>query len=317
MNTIPSIFNQRQINHTVMGGAEKSSPAKMPVDCIVLNRTEKASRSRVFDNLIYRGFNSIISVESSSNRFATENAASLYPSVSFVVALEKITEGDMLNLGMSLASAPYVLVLQDDMCMDDISFTPQLAKKLMALNDFCVCPRLTTSTFQSIPIRFLPTVEKSVFTVASSPSLQEGDVTLYPADLAGFYDRNKFIQLGGADYTISSAYWQKVDLFCRAWLWGERVSVQTAFSFSYSGDVPEENQTVDSSYLRFYIKNLLPVFKNDHAEIPISSFFAFRAHRSCSFRDALELFGLARKWTEKNKYRFKKDAATLIQNWGK
>ncbi|MBQ1794844.1 MAG: hypothetical protein II110_04095, partial [Treponema sp.] len=65
MNTIPSIFNQRQINHTVMGGAEKSSPAKMPVDCIVLNRTEKASRSRVFDNLIYRGFNSIISVESS------------------------------------------------------------------------------------------------------------------------------------------------------------------------------------------------------------------------------------------------------------
>ena len=160
-------------------------------------------------------------------------------------------------------------------------------------------------------------MEKSVFTVASSPSLQEGDVTLYPADLAGFYDRNKFIQLGGADYTISSAYWQKVDLFCRAWLWGERVSVQTAFSFSYSGDVPEENQTVDSSYLRFYIKNLLPVFKNDHAEIPLSSFFAFRAHRSCSFRDALELFGLARKWTEKNKYRFKKDAATLIQNWGK
>jgi len=300
-----------------MGGAEQSSLSKMPVDCIVLNRTDRTSRSRVFDNLIYRGFNSIISVERGSNRFATANASSLYPSVRFVVALEDVTAGDMLNLGMSMATAPYVLVLQDDMCMDDILFNPQLAKKLIALNDFCVCPRLTTSTFQSIPVRFFPTAEKSVFTVASSLSIQEGDVTLYPADLAGFYDRNKYIQLGGADYTISSAYWQKVDLFCRAWLWGERVSVQTSFSFSYSGDVPEENQTVDSSYLRFYIKNLLPVFKNDHAEIPLSSFFAFRARRSCSFRDALELFGLARKWTEKNKYRFKKDAATLIQDWGK
>ncbi|MCR5319217.1 MAG: hypothetical protein K6E22_13410 [Treponema sp.] len=317
MNTIPSIFNQRQINHTVMGGAEQSSQSKMPVDCIVLNRTDRTSRSRVFDNLIYRGFNSIISIETGSNRFATANASSLYPSVRFVVALEDVTAGDMLNLGMSMATAPYVLVLQDDMCMDDILFNPQLAKKLIALNDFCVCPRLTTSTFQSIPVRFFPTAEKSVFTVASSLSIQEGDITLYPADLAGFYDRNKYIQLGGADYTISSAYWQKVDLFCRAWLWGERVSVQTSFSFSYSGDVPEENQTVDSSYLRFYIKNLLPVFKNDHAEIPLSSFFAFRARRSCSFRDALELFGLARKWTEKNKYRFKKDAATLIQDWGK
>ncbi|MBP5697725.1 MAG: hypothetical protein J6X11_13935 [Treponema sp.] len=317
MNTIPSIFNQRQINHTVMGGAEQSSDAKMPVDCIVLNRTDKISKSRIFDNLIYHGFNSIISVEAGSNRFATENVASLYPKVMFVVALEEITSGDMLNLGMSLATAPYVLVLQDDMCMEDISFNPQLAKKLIALNDFCVCPRLTTSSFQSIPVRFSPTVEKSVFNVASSLSIQEGAVTLYPADLAGFYDRNKYIQLGGADYTITSPYWQKMDLFFRAWLWGERVSLQPSFNFSYAGDIPEENQTVDSSYLRFYIKNLLPVFKNDHAEIPLTSFIAFRANRSCSFRDALELFGLARKWTEKNKYRFKKDAATLIQDWGK
>ena len=253
MNTIPSIFNQRQINLTVMGGTEKSSQEKMPVDCIVLNRTDKASKSRLFNNLIYRGFKNIISVESGTNRFGTVNAVSLYPSVRFVMALEKITEGELLNIGMAQSESPYVLVIHDDMAVEDISFTPQLVKKLVAAKEFCICPRLSTSNFQQIPVRFFPTAEKSVFTVASSLSAQEGDVTLYPSDLAGFYDRNKYIQLGGADYTITSSYWQKVDLFCRAWLWGERVSLQPSFTLSYSGDVPEENQTVDSSYIRFCV----------------------------------------------------------------
>lgn len=316
MNTIPSIFNQRQINHIVTGGLENESQS-MPVDCIVLSRADKAYRSRVFDNLIYKGFFNIISVEGGESRFATDNVALLYPSVKFVVALEEVTQGDLLNLGMSHASSPYVLVLQDDMCSQDFQFTAGLAKKMIELDSFCVCPRLFTSSMQQLPVRFAPSSEKSVFAVENATGVQEGKETLYPYDLAGFYDREKYIRLGGIDYTITSSYWQKLDLFCRAWLWGEKILEEPSFSLTYSGDVPEENQTVDSSYIRFYIKNLLPVFKNDHAEISSGEFFAFWRSRSVSLKDAIKLFSMARRWTEQNKYRFKKDAASLIQNWGK
>src|SRR5574344_2942226 len=66
MNTIPSIFNARQINRTVLGGTERPDKVTMPVSCIVLSRCGNQYRSRVFENLAECGFERIISVEQQS-----------------------------------------------------------------------------------------------------------------------------------------------------------------------------------------------------------------------------------------------------------
>src|SRR5574344_2539315 len=66
MNTIPSIFNARQINRTVLGGTEHPDKVTMPVSCVVLSRCGNQYRSRVFENLVESGFEKIISREKQS-----------------------------------------------------------------------------------------------------------------------------------------------------------------------------------------------------------------------------------------------------------
>ena len=301
MNTIPSIFNERQINYSVIGGSEKPSKILMPVTCVVLSRGGRAYRSRVLENVSKCGFERVLIIEDSNKSLAGDNDTLLYPSIKFIVPLERANTGELINTAIELAESQWVLVLQDDMCASPLSFPPPLAKKMIENNRFCICPKLTTSSLQVLPIRYVPSAEKSVFSVE-----------------AGFYNKEKFIQLGGFDYTISSPYWQKLDLFFRAWLWGESVSIDTSLSFAYAEEIPEENKTMDLAYLRFYLKNLLPTFKTDHAEIPMQSFIVvvLKMKKFSNLSEAVKSFFEARRWTKENTYRFKKDAAYLIEHWG-
>lgn len=317
MNTIPSIFNQHKVSYTVLGGSESPQKILMPVTCVVLCRNGKHFRTRVLENILQKGFEKVICVSTVSEKKAADSFARQFPAVQFLVAQERVPQGELLNIAFSEAGTDYVLVVQEDMCMDKVSFNAALASRLMKKGQFCIAPRLFSSGSTKVPVVFSPSAKKSVFTVESDFSFSDGQPTLYPADYAGFYDREKFILLGGIDYTISSGYWQKVDFFFRAWLWGETVSVASGFEFSYAESVPEEDHTVDISYLRFYLKNLLPVFSTDHARIPPLSYFAFKSRSSCGFVESFKQFKDAVRWTEKNQYRFKADAVSIIENWGK
>ncbi len=317
MNTIPSIFNLKKFNYTVLGGSEKPEKILMPVTCIVLNRTGSQYRSIVLENVLKCGFEKIISIENNVRNFNSDAMTRLFPCIKFIQTLEDVNIGDLINLGMSESASPYVLVVHDDMCMDDLLFNATLAKKLIAQKQFCFVPRLLTRDKQSVPVRFIPSVNKSVFYVESSISIGDGVNTLYPFDHAGLYDRQKFMQLGGFDYTITAPYWQKLDLFVRAWLWGETISLSTSMQFVYGQDVPVEDNTVELSYLRFYLKNLLPSFQSDHAVLSVGKFFHYRRRSRCGLSEDVKQFRDARRWVQENKYRYKKDAASLIQDWSK
>ena len=67
--------------------------------------------------------------------------------------------------------------------------------------------------------------------------------------------------------------------------------------------------------LRFYLKNIAPVFSTDHAYIPISRVFSYIQKSSLDIFSAIDDFKDARKWVEKNKYRFKMDIPYLVNNW--
>ena len=317
MNTIPSIFNERKISYTVFGGSEQPSRVTMDVTCIVLSRNGRHYRSMVIENLLAKGFEKIISVNPKSEQVSVEQLARHFPTVEFLVALENVSQGELLNIAFAHAKSEYVFVVQEEMCSEKINFTSSLAEKLIEKNQFCVVPRLASSSSLKLPVVFTPLTKKSVFTVEMENAVGDNHKTLYSFDYAGFYNREKFSLLGGIDYTITSPYWQKLDFFMRAWLWGEKITVSNSMEFTYADSIPEEDRTVELSYLRFYLKNLLPVFISDHAKILRRSFLTFKLRNSCGFVESLKQFKDAVRWTCENQYRFKTDAVALIENWSK
>ena len=315
MNITPSISSKKKINHTALGGAAPMSKVAMPVACLVINRVINQYRSIVFKNILACGFEQIVSVESYSNTRNTEKLSQEFPMVKFICALESCTKGDLLNLGMEEIKSPYVLVIHEDLCIDGFKFTTVLAKKLIEFNCFCVSPRLMTPDQQVLPVRFTPSVKNGSFESDSSLGVVDKAATLYPFDFTGFYDTKKFLQLGGFDSFIESPYWQKLDFFFRAWLWGEKIFLSSAFSLTYSSEIFVEDRTLDYSSQQFYLKNLLPVFKNDHCEIKRFSYFSFKSHSAWGFGESRKLFNQIRKWIKDNMYRFKMDAVMLTENW--
>ena len=98
MNTIPTIFNERKVAHTIVGGTiKKSDEVIPPFTVILLNRGGRYYRSAVFQNLENAGFNSVISIEMSNEPYDIENLSIRFPCVKFLVPLDQVTVGEMIN----------------------------------------------------------------------------------------------------------------------------------------------------------------------------------------------------------------------------
>lgn len=317
MNTIPTIFNERLISRTVLGGKKVSAKIKMNVSVILLNSGGTHLRAQNLENLQNCGFKHIISMETNAENYNLEDLVNQFPTVKFIIPQEKVTDGDLINIGMSETDADYVFVLRDTIQISNFVLSSNVAQKLMEKNCFCYVPRMMLDKTQVVDIDFIPTVQKGVFKIASTSTVVDGRETLYPVGFIGLFNRQKFIQLGGYDYTIESPYWQNIDLSLRSWLWGEKTVVATGISLSFLDNSPVEDTTSNLSQFRFYLKNLAPVFNLDHGELLKSSFFRTMRRSCCGFVETVKQFNDAREWVEKNKYRFKTDAAQLITEWGK
>src|SRR5574344_870495 len=316
MNTIPLIFNERQINRTVIGGRQSPADVTMDIAVILLNSSGSHFSTQTLELLVKCGFASIISVEPDSGNFNLEEISRRFPSVKFIIPLEKVTDGDMINIGMGEVSSPYVLVLRDTLYLGAGILQPRLAEHLTSQGKYCIVPRMLSGSKQAVPVQFIPQAEHGHLRTEASAVVTDAMHTLYPFDYIGLYSRLKFIQLGGFDYTILSPYYQNLDLAVRSWLWGEETCLSTTFLLSYSGEPPIEDTTADLSYLRFYLKNLMPRFRTDRGVISDMSFFSFLAHSSCGLFEAQRQFRDAQRWVNVNRLRFRTDIQHLIENWG-
>ncbi len=320
MNTIPLIFNERHIERTVLGGKNSlvegiPSDARIPCSLVLLNRGSNHYRQQTIDSLQKVGFAEIISVENSSLSYNLEDFALRHPLVKFIVPQENLTIGDMINIGITECKCEQVLVIWNDIHINLNMFTPQLYTKLVSENILCVSPHLQSANHQSLPIEMVPSIEKGRFAISPSTALRDNERTAYPFDFIGLYNRQKFMQLGGFDYTISTAYWQNLDFSLRAWLWGEEIRLSSSFKLKYEDESPLENSTADFTQLRFYLKNCAPSFYNDYSYIPISRYFSFVKQFPGTPFVALKMFKDARKWVRINRYRFKMDVVSLVKNW--
>ena len=218
MNTIPSTFNEYEINRTVLWGRGENPGFQLDITAILLNRSGSHLKTQIFDSLIQCGFKSIISVEPDSESFSIEEISRRYPSVKFIIPRESSSEGSLINACISEFDSKYFIVLRDSFNIPKGFLTKNLAENILKSGCFCVVPRLVDKNGTSIAVNFIPEARKGKFVINPEQSVFDGVSTLYPFDFVGIYNREKFINLGGFDYTISSSYWQNVDLSLRAWL---------------------------------------------------------------------------------------------------
>ena len=317
MSTTSSIFNERQINCTILGGARSEKKSVLNVAAILLNSGNSYLRLQNLENLTKCGFEKIVSVENDSKNFNLDDLLQNFPEVKFVIPLEKAADGDLINVAMAEIDSPSALVLRDSIHITQKILTAQLSENLAAQDVFCIAPRIFAQDKTAVPIKFVPGVKKSVLNIESDLQISNDEPTLYPFDFFGFYNTKKFKRLGGYDYSIKKPYWQNLDLAFRAWLWGERIKISTGLSLSYAEEIPLVDSTPDISQLRFFLKNMAPVVKDGRADLPLSKFLPFKARSSCGIFEAFRQFSSARNWVCENERRFSIDAFTLINDWGK
>ena len=316
MNIIPSTFDEHQINRTVIGGRIENKNASLNISVILLNNNGSHFKDALFENLLECNFRSIVSVELGANNFSIEDLAKKFPSVKFIVPLEKTTDGEMINLAMAEVESDYVLVLRNTLNITPGFIHENLAERLLKDDVFCIVPRLTDSNKNSIMVQFSPSVSKNHFVVEESFVVNDGMKTLYPTDNVALYNRKKFIQLSGFDYGIKSNYWQNLDLGLRSWLWGEETKLTTLLQFSYIEE-PIFDKTINLDYLRFFLKNGIHKIKNDEPYVSNFAFPKFFLNSSCGYLEAKRQFKATRNWIKQNKYKIKMDLESLIVNWKK
>ena len=317
MNGIPLIFNEKQIQTIKLGGRTTQNPAKNEIACtlLLLNRGTNHYRQRNIDSLLKIGFKEIISIENSASSYQLEDFSQRYPQVTFVIPKEKITIGEMINIGMAESSCENVLVVWNDLDISQTFVTEKTINKLILKNSLCVAPKVNSPSLNNLPIKMTPVIENDSFSVLPCSVEKEFEKTVYPFDFMGLYNKQKFMQLGGFDYTIKTPYWQNLDLSLRAWLWGEKIIISKMFGMQYVDESPLEDISPDSAQLRFFLKNCAAKFSQDYAYIPKMKYFSFQNRFSGNPIEALKEFRKARKWVAINKYRFKTDVVDLINKW--
>lgn len=315
MNSIPITFNEDQVNATVLGGMARDTENCLDVSIILLNSQGSHLKMQVFEELTKCNFKSIVSVEPDSQNFSLEELSRKYPSVKFIMPLEKVNAGQMVNMAVKEIDSEYFFVIKDSVYIPQGFITPKLIENLMSYKKFCVVPRLVNSDKDGIAQVKVPSAQKSRLVVESRTHVTDGMKTLYPFDCIGLFDRQKFLQLGGYDYTIKSEYWQNLDLGLRSWLWGEETVLTTNLQLSYVDSVPLEDKTPSLDSLRFYLKNQLPKFQSDHGYASRLFFWRFFIHSSCGLVEAVRQFNDALHWIFTNRYRFTKDLKMLVEEW--
>lgn len=327
MSTIPTIFNESLPSYTAVGGNERG--ASTGLSAVLLNRTGRYPRRTLFQELEKNGFDYIISIESSPERYDVEELSGVFPFVRFILLREPLSPGEQINLAVSELSGPLFFVLWNDLRImagggagrmaDRLILSPEEIKKeggeKSPCRRLCTIPVMQNSRFETLPTLIVPAVKKKkVKTLLFSP-LEDGLPSLYPFDGVGIYDRERFVRLGGFDGTLKNTHWQFMDFGFRAWLWGEEIRSTRQLKISYNGEVPAADNTAGASYRRFYLKNLAPVFRKDYAHLPFRRFPGYLFHSGEDPLAAWEAFSESRRWVNLNRYRWRSDARTITDRW--
>jgi hypothetical protein len=327
MNTTPTIFDESLSAYTAVGGQERL--ASTGLSAILLNRGGYPSRRGLFQELEKAGFDYVISMETAPERYDVEELSGRFPFVRFILIPGGLSQGEQINLGARELSSPLFFVLHSDFKIITGGGAGRMAERLYLSPEelrrtespvsrfkrLCTVPGLINSRFETHPTLVAPVVyRRNVRTLIFTPR-QEGLPSLYPFDGVGIYDRERFIRLGGFDPGITSPHWQLMDFGFRSFLWGEEICVTQHIKLSCEGSIPVADSTIDEGYRRFYLKNIAPLFRGDHALLPWRRFPGYLLSAGWDIFGAWEEFSQVRHWVQANRSRWNCDAFTLNEHW--
>ena len=328
MNTIPTTFNEAVPAYTVVGGRERY--ASTGLSAVILNRNGRYSRRTFFNELEKIGFDYCICVESSAEHYDVEELSVQFPFVRFILPKTGISLGEKINLAASEVESPLFFVLWNDLKFIAGGTAGRMAERLSSSQEetneneekksrykrLCTVPVILNSRYEILPTLITPvSLRRKMRTMFLEPH-SEGLPSLYPYDGVGIYDRERFISLGGFDNALNNPHWQFMDFGFRAWLWGEQIALSQQTKLSYDGQMPVEDSIAGTSYRKFYLKNIAPVFRGDSANLPISRFPGYLFKSGEDPFAAWEEFSECRNWVKTNCFRWRLDARAVIERWG-
>jgi len=262
-----------------------------------------------------------------SARCDLEALSSNFPFVRFILTKERLSPGEEINLAASELSSPLFFVLRNDTRILRSGGAKRMAERLLAEGSenkniykrLCTAPLIQDLRSETIPTLIAPALVpekryKNIIRTFPFIPRKEGLLTLYPFDGIGIYDRERFIRMNGYDPFIKNFYWQLMDFGFRSSLWGEEIATTQLIKLSYEGSVPEEDSTSGEDFMRFYLKNLAPVFKRDFAHIPLRRFPEYYMKRG-ELLAAWGEFRTARAWVKTNRFRFCSDARVMAERF--
>ena len=335
MNTIPTTFNEKITRYTAVGSKDRTSSAG--ISAVILNRPGFAHRS-FFQDLEKSGFDNVISIESCAPRYDIGELSLRFPFVRFILPENEINLGEQINLAACEIESPLFFVMRNDMKIIAGGTARRMAERLIINSEentekstaksqvqtdeknceikrLCTVPVLMNSNYEILPSVIVPMTQKKKIHTHYMEPRNEGELSLYPFDGIGIYDKQRFILAGGYDATLKHTHWQLMDFGFRAHLWGEEIALNLHYKLSCDGELPAENYTVEENYKRFYLKNIAPVFKSDYAHLPYYRFPGYFNKSGDDLLTAWEEFKLARKWVIMNKFRYKCDARAVISRF--
>ena len=330
MNTIPTIFNEKITPYTAVGGKERI--ASTGISAVVINRQGLARRS-FFSDLEKTGFDNVISIESCMPHYDIEDLSGRFPFVRFILPEKNINLGEQINLAASEIESPLFFVLRNDMKIVAGGTARRMAERLLinmeetednsilsnekgtGFKRLCTVPVIMNSNYEVLPSLVAPMTQKRKMRTVYLEPQAEGDLSLFPFDGIGIYDRQRFIHTGGFDTTLQNPHWQLLDFGFRSHLWGEEISLNLQLKLSYDGVQPAANYTTENNYRRFYLKNLAPVFRLDYAHLPFYRYLSYLGKSGEDFITAWKQFKECKRWVNINKYRWRYSAHSITDKW--
>jgi hypothetical protein len=315
MNTIPTTLDAGAVPYTVVGAPKPSPGAESGATTVVLlNRGSRLYRHEALEELERAGLRDVLSVEPSGEGLDAEGLAARHPRARFLILSEPASPGVQVNLAIRESPGPYVLVLWDDTSLSAQGLSSRFYERLAERDLLCSAPALFGKGGEQVPSAVSPAFNRSSLKLLGLVPDKDGARSLFPFDYAGVYSRERFALTGGFDAGIPSPHWQKLEFGFRSWLWGEEIRVHQALKLSYAETPPAEDETPDSGYKWFWLKCLAPSFRGDSGAIPFSRLWPYLLSRGFD-GSAFGEFKAAREWVSLNRYRFRTDAASLVDLW--
>lgn len=227
---------------------------------------------------------------------------------------KQLNYGELVNIAIREAKTPYVLILWNNVRFVHTDLSSRLFLKIEEKGHLCTIPQLYSGSSENLyklPIITKPIHNNHGFGIEHSMASKTDQKTFTPVDYIGFYNRQRFLNLGGYDSKIKNPYWQKADFSMRAAMWAEQIVFNPTINIYYK----EENQTSDDDVLDldariFALKCLAPVMKRSGITLSFN-------HIKTVFGmpNMFGLFNDVKKFLKEYNFRFHYDAEQVVDQW--